>query len=251
MKAQIITIFPELFESLIDYGIFRIAREKGKLQVFIYNLRDFTKDRHKTTDDRPYGGGAGMVMLVEPVKKAIESIELEHGPSFRILITPQGEKFDQRLAEFLSTKESITLIPAHYEGIDERVTGFVDMELSVGDYILSGGELPSLIVLDAVVRLIPEVLGNEESKGEESFSNNLLEYPHYTRPFEFEGEEVPEVLVSGHHEKIRKWRLKESLKRTLLKRPDLLLQHKFTEEERKILKEILSEMEKISKEILG
>lgn len=249
MRAHIITIFPEVFEALKDFGIFRVAQEKGQIQFYIHNLRDFTKDKHKTTDDRPYGGGAGMVMLVEPVQKVIKYIEKSFGGSFKILTTPQGEKFDEEIARFLSLKESITLIPAHYEGIDERVSRYVDMELSIGDYILSGGELPALVVLDAVTRLLPGVLGNEESSKDESFSKNLLEYPHYTRPREFEKQEVPEVLLSGDHERIRLWRLKESLRRTLLKRPDLLAKHEFSDEEKKLINEIFDEIEQVRKEI--
>lgn len=250
MDAHIITIFPEFFEKVMDFGIFKIATSKEKLNFYIHNLRDFTKDKHKTTDDRPYGGGAGMVMLLEPVVKSFSYIEKTYGETYKILISPQGEKFNQEIAHFLATKSSLTFLPAHYEGIDERVMPYVDMELSIGDYVLSGGELPSLVVLDAVTRLLPGVLGNEESANEESFSNGLLEYPHFTRPSKFDEEEVPEVLLSGNHEKIRKWRLKESLKRTLLKRPDLLMKRQFTEEEKKILNEILSEIENISREIL-
>ncbi len=249
MKAHIITIFPEVFEAIKDFGIFRIGQEKGQLQFHIHNLRDFTKDKHKTTDDRPYGGGAGMVMLVEPVRKAIKYIEKSFGETFKILATPQGEKFDEKIAHFLSLKESITLIPAHYEGIDERICKYVDMELSIGDYILSGGELPVLVILDAVIRLLPGVLGNEESSKDESFSKGLLEYPHYTRPRELEEQEVPEVLLSGDHERIRLWRLKESLKRTLLKRPDLLVKREFSDEEKKLMNEIFYEIELIKKEI--
>lgn len=250
MNAHIITIFPEVFEAFKDFGIFRIASEKSLFSFYIHNLRDFTKDRHKTTDDRPYGGGAGMVMLAEPIYKAFSYIDRSFGKTFKVLITPQGETFNQKLAHFLSSKDSIAFLPAHYEGADERISGLVDMELSVGDYILSGGEIPCLIVLDALLRLVPGVLGNVTSTSEESFSKSLLEYPHYTRPREFANEGVADVLISGNHEEIRKWRLKESLKRTLIKRPDLIKGRSFTEEEKKLLKEIFNEIEETAKEIL-
>ncbi len=250
MKIHVLTIFPETFLCIEKEGIIKIAEERNALEFRVRNLRDFTKDKHRTTDDTPYGGGAGMVMLAEPVLKGIEQIEKTEGESFKILLTPQGEKFNQKIAHFLSQKESLLFIPAHYEGIDERVNEKIDMELSVGDFILSGGETAAILVIDAVVRLLPGVLGNKSSLSEESFENDLLEYPHYTRPRKIADEEVPEVLLSGHHENIRKWRLKESLKRTLVKRPDLILKHKFTEEEKEILKEILEEIEQTAKEIL-
>ena len=248
MDIHIVTIFPEIFSQLTDFGIFRIGKEKGLINIFVHNLRDFTSDKHKTTDDRPYGGGAGMVMLVEPVSKAIENLK-NYGEIYKVLITPQGEKFNTEIAQFLSMKHSILLFPAHYEGIDERAVNLFNMELSVGDFVISGGEIPALLVMDAVARLVPGVLGNEESLKEESFANNLLEYSHYTRPEELKGEEVPEVLRSGNHEKIRLWRLKESLKRTLLKRPDLILKKDFTKEEKKLLKEVEQELDKIFEEI--
>ncbi len=249
MNIHIVTIFPEIFSNLTNFGVFRIGKDKNILNIFIHNLRDFTEDKHKSTDDRPYGGGAGMVMLAEPVSKAIESVGTSQ-EIYKVLITPQGEKFDTKIAEFLAGKQSILFFPAHYEGIDERVSGLFDMELSVGDFVVSGGEIPALLIMDAVVRLIPGVLGNKESLDEESFSDNLLEYSHYTRPEKFEGEEVPDILRSGNHEKIRLWRLKESLKRTLLKRPDLILKRDFTEEEKKLLIEIEKEFETVFKEIL-
>ncbi len=249
MDIHIITIFPEFFEQAKDFGIFRIAIKEKLINFNIHNLRDYTTDRHKTTDDSPYGGGAGMVMKIEPVAKAIKSIEEENGPSYKILITPQGKTLNAQVTEFLSKKGSIMLIPAHYEGIDERVEKSVDMELSIGDYVLSGGEIPSLVILDATVRLIPGVLGNESSLNEESFSQLLLEYPQYTRPETFEEEKVPEVLLSGNHEKIRQWRLKESMRRTLIKRPDLLLQKEFNREELKILRELREEINKVIEDI--
>jgi tRNA (guanine37-N1)-methyltransferase len=251
MDIHILTIFPEFFEDATKFGIFKIALEKNIINFHIHNLRDFTNDNHKTTDDSPYGGGAGMIMKVEPLYKSLKFIEDNFGKSYRIFITPEGETLNHNIASFLSKQDSITLIPAHYEGIDERIENYIDMELSIGDYILSGGEIPALVILDATVRLIKGVLGNESSLQEESFSQSLLEYPHYTRPQTYTGEDVPEVLTSGNHEMIRKWRLKESLKRTLIKRPDLILERHFTKEDKKIFKELEKEIhetfEKIEK----
>lgn len=250
MKIHILTVFPEIFKCIRNDGIIKIAEEKGILNFLVHNLRDFTVDKHKTTDDTPYGGGAGMVMMASPVIKGIRNIDETFGKTFKIFLTPQGERFSQDTAHFLAGKEQLLLLPAHYEGMDERVMDYVDMELSVGDFILSGGEFASLLVIDAIVRLLPGVLGNESSLSEESFENNLLEYPHYTRQREIENSEVPEILLSGHHENIRKWRLKESLKRTLVKRPDILLKHSFTDEEKLLLKEVVKEIDETVKEIL-
>jgi tRNA (guanine37-N1)-methyltransferase len=250
MNIHILTIFPEFFKCAEKEGIIKIAEERNALTLFIHNLRDFTTDKHRTTDDTPYGGGAGMVMLAAPLFKGIQNIDSRFGKTYKILFTPQGEKFTQEVAHFLSEKKQLLFIPAHYEGMDERVSELVDMELSLGDFILSGGEVAALAVMDAVARLLPNVLGNKESLSEESFESQLLEYPQYTRPREIGGEKVPDVLISGHHENIRKWRLRESIKRTLVKRPDLILKHNFTEEERAVLKEVLQEINETAKEIL-
>ena len=250
-KIHVLTIFPEIFSCVSKEGLLKVAKDRGAIEIFIHNLRDFTKDRHRTTDDTPYGGGAGMVMMAGPVIRGIENIESRFEKTFKVLFTPQGELFNQKIAHFLANKEKqLLLIPAHYEGIDERITDYIDMELSVGDFILSGGEIPAVLVMDAVVRLLPNALGNVSSLSEESFENNLLEYPHYTRPNDINGKKVPDILLSGHHENIRKWRLKESLKRTLIKRPDLILKHEFTDEEKSLLKEIMDELNSVVKEIL-
>ncbi|MGB9694548.1 MAG: tRNA (guanosine(37)-N1)-methyltransferase TrmD [Caldisericaceae bacterium] len=249
MDIHIITIFQEFFEDSIDFGIFKIARDKAIVNFHIHNLRDFTLDKHKTTDDTTYGGGAGMVMKIEPLHKSLQYVENNYGTSYKILITPQGEILNQNIASFLSKKESITLIPAHYEGVDERINNYVDMELSIGDYILSGGEIPALVIMDATIRLIEGVLGNNASLEEESFSRSLLEYPQYTKPKDYQGESVPEILRNGNHELIRKWRLKESLKRTLIKRPDLLIGRVFTKEEKASLEEIKREIEETFRNI--
>jgi len=251
MKIHVLTIFPELFRCIRREGIIKIAEEKGLLTIYLHNLRDFTKDKHKTTDDTPYGGGAGMITLAEPVLKGIAEIEKKFGKSYKVVLTPQGEQFTQKTAKFLKDKESLIFIPAHYEGIDERVINIADMSLSAGNYIVSGGEIPTMLVIDAVVRLVPEVLGNKSSLNEESFENNLLEYPQYSRPRKINNEKVPDVLLSGHHENIRKWRLKESLKRTLIKQPDLILKKIFTKEEKELLKETRDELEKVLKKILN
>lgn len=242
MEVHFLTIFPEFFECAKSFGIFRIAIEKNILNYCVHNLREFTVDRHKSTDDTPYGGGAGMVMMVEPIVKGISSIENIYGKQLKIITSPQGMKFNEPLAKYLSTFDKILFIPTHYEGVDERVMDYIDMEISIGDYILSGGELPSLVILDAILRFMPGLLHNEESLSEESFEHNLLEYPQYTRPKKFEGEKVPEVLQDGNHKLIERFRKKEALKRTLLKRSDLLLEHQFSEEEKELLKEIEDEM---------
>jgi tRNA (guanine37-N1)-methyltransferase len=250
MKIHILTIFPNIFSCVEKEGILKIAKDKGALELFIHNLRDFTEDRHRTTDDIPYGGGAGMVMMADPVLKGIKNIESNYKNIFKVFLTPQGEKFNQNIARFIAAKEQLLFIPAHYEGMDERIQDSVDMELSVGDFILSGGEFATLLVIDAVTRLLSGVLSNKISLNEETFENDLLEYPQYTRPADLGGKKVPEVLLSGHHENIRKWRLKESLKRTLIKRSDLLMKHNFTEEEKRILREVIDEINVVVDKIL-
>jgi len=241
MEVHFLTIFPEFFECAKSFGLFRIAIEKEILAYYVHNLRAFTLDRHKSTDDTPYGGGAGMVMMVEPIVKGIASIENTYGQQLKIITSPQGMKFNESLAKYLATFDKILFIPTHYEGFDERVIDYIDMEISIGDYVLSGGEIPSLVILDAILRFMPGLLHNESSLSEESFENNLLEYPQYTRPKEFEGEKVPEVLQEGNHKLIERFRKKESLKRTLLKRSDLLLEHQFTEEEKDMFRALLEQ----------
>lgn len=240
MKVDVLTIFPEIFEAgYLRIGILGKAIEKNLLSINIVNLRDFTDDPHRSTDDRPYGGGEGMVMKAEPIVRAVESLGEIGSNSLRILLSPQGETFDQRLAWELSTLERLVLICGRYEGVDERVREIcVDREISIGDYVLSGGELAALVVIDAVARLIPGVLGNYGSVMEDSFKDWLLEYPHYTRPRVFRGKSVPEILLSGDHERIRMWRRKEALRRTAIRRPDLLQKAHLTREDTKILEEL-------------
>ena len=241
MRVDVLTVFPEVVQCGVDYSIVKRARDKGVISVFVHNIRDFTEDKHKTTDEPPYGGGAGMVMKPAPIFSAVEHVKAEYWTELSrvILLCPQGETFTQRKAEDLAGCGHIVLICGHYEGVDERVREhLVDEELSIGDYVLTGGELPALVVLDAVARLIPGVLGAEESAIEESFSEGLLEYPQYTRPADFRGWQVPEMLLSGHHAEIAKWRRIQSLRRTLERRPELLETARLTDEDRKIIDQL-------------
>ncbi len=238
MIFDVITIFPEMF-SPISRSILGKAQEEGIIKVKIHNLRDFTRDPHRTVDDYPYGGGAGMVFKVEPLYRALKHLTKGSSSPKIISMSPQGKVFNQGIAQELAKEEHIIIICGHYEGIDERIYEFFPIEeLSVGDYILTGGELPAMIVIDAVSRMIPQVLGNEASLEWESFTRGLLDYPHYTRPREFRGKKVPEVLLSGNHQEIDRWRKTQSIIRTLLRRPELLKNAKLSEEEREILREI-------------
>ena len=209
------------------------------MEIHVHNIRDYAEDKHKMTDDAPYGGGGGMVMKVEPIDRALASILPEREGVLTILLTPQGETFSQKMAEEMSLRSRIILICGHYEGVDERVRDhLVDKEVSMGDYILTGGELSAMIMIDAISRLVPGVLGNNESASTDSFSMGLLEYPHYTRPSNYRGWPVPEVLLSGNHREILAWRRKESLRRTYVRRPDLLEKIALSPEDREILEEI-------------
>ena len=235
MKFNILTLFPGLIFPFLEEGILGRSIKKGILSVNVIDIRSFARGKHKVTDDRPFGGGSGMVMKPGPIYRALQSIEMEV-KSASILLSPQGVKFDQPMAWKLAEYEQVTLICGRYEGVDERIiSDHVDMELSVGDYVLSGGELGALIVFDAVSRLVPGVLGCGNSNKEDTFEGGLLEHPQYTRPRIFNGKEVPEVLLSGDHEKIRRWRRQQSLIRTNLKRPDLLEKAVLSKEDREIL----------------
>lgn len=241
MHFDILTLFPEMFAGPLDCSIIGKARERGLVSVDIWNIRDYATDKHKIVDDTPYGGGAGMVLKPDVLVRAIEKVR---GGSQApvVYLSPQGRVFNQQMALQLASLPRLILLSGHYEEIDERVRqGWVDFELSIGDYVLTGGELPAMVVVDAVTRLLPGVLGDESSFQEDSFQTGLLDHPHYTRPASFRGMEVPEVLLSGHHEKIRRYRLKESLRRTLERRPDLLTQKELTKEERQILDELALE----------
>jgi tRNA (guanine37-N1)-methyltransferase len=236
MRFDVLTLFPELLSSFLKETILGRAVKAGLVDIRLVNVRAFARGRHLVADDRPFGGGEGMVMKPGPISRALESIDRTEDRSRVLLLTPQGRTFDQPLAWDLSRMEQLILICGRYEGVDERIrTTCVDMELSIGDYVLSGGETAAMVVIDAVSRLVPGVLGGEKSTQEDSFEDGLLEYPQYTRPRVFKNQEVPEILLSGDHEKIRVWRRTQSLKRTLEKRPDLLEKAKLTEEDNRIL----------------
>lgn len=237
MRFDILSIFPEFFASPLNESIIRRAILAQKIEVHLHNIRDFATDRHAMTDDRPFGGGEGMVMKPEPITAALERVAEEAGGRGRvILLSPQGRPFDQARAVELAAFEHLVLLCGRYEGVDQRVVELmVDEEISIGDYVLTGGELPALVILDAVTRLLPGVLGCAESASQDSFSRGLLKHSQYTRPREFMGLEVPEVLLGGDHAAIRDWRLRESLRRTLDRRPDLLTGIEFTLAERRLL----------------
>lgn len=241
MIIDILTIFPEMFDGPFSASIIKRAQEKGLLSINLINLRDFSRNKHRTVDDAPYGGGAGMVMAPQPFFEAIDWLKGRRNSLRRvILLCPTGQIFSQALANELAQEENLVLICGHYEGVDERVREhLVTDEVSIGDYILTGGELPAAIMVDVVSRLIPGVLGKSTSLQEETFQQGLLEYPQYTRPPVYRGYAVPEVLLSGHHEKVRRWRKKQALLRTLERRPELLNPVLLTKEDKEILKEIL------------
>lgn len=239
-KFEVLTIFPELIECYLSFGVLGKALKKGLAEVKVYNLRDFTSEKHKKVDDYPYGGGAGMVMQIEPFYNAIMHIKSDGQPRKVILLSPQGKRFNQAVAQdFYKEEKGLVFICGRYEGIDERVKAFVDEEVSIGDYVLSGGELAALVIIETVVRLIPGALTDASVK-EDSFMKGYLDYPHYTRPEEFKGMKVPEVLLSGNHKKIELWRKKEALRKTLILRPDLL--KNLSPQELRILKELCSEI---------
>lgn len=222
MKFNVITLFPETIQCLTDYSIIGRAIEANTIEIRTYNLRDFGLGKYKQVDDTPYGGGAGMVLKVDVLDCAIEKVKAENPGTFTILLTPKGKKYSQKAAKSLSKKKNITLVCGHYEGFDERVRELVDTEISIGDFVMSGGEMAAVTVIDSVSRLIPGVLGRDSSTHEESFEKGLLEYPHYTNPREYKDMKVPEVLLSGNHAEIEKWRRQEAEKTTKKKRPDLM-----------------------------
>ena len=241
MRIDVLTLFPRMFEGPLGESIIGKAREKGLLEINVSNFRDYSDNKHQTVDDYPYGGGAGMLLKVQPVYDNIKAIE-EATPETKkrvILLDPAGKPFDQKMAEEFSTEEHLVFICGHYEGYDERIRSLVTDEVSLGDYVLTGGELGAMI--DATVRLLPEVLGNQTSAQTDSHSTGLLEHPQYTRPAEFKGMKVPEVLMNGNHKLIEQWQLKESLRRTYQRRPDMLETYPLTAEMQKLLKEIEDE----------
>jgi tRNA (guanine37-N1)-methyltransferase len=243
MRIDIVTIFPRMVEQALAAGIVGRAIERGTLTVVVHDLRTFTTDKHRVVDDVPYGGGPGMVLKPEPMFRAIESITREGEPARVVLTSPQGTRFEQSVAERLSGASRLVVLCGRYEGVDERVRSVVDEEISIGDYVLSGGEIPALVIVDAVARLVPGVVGDEQSVAADSFSRGLLDFPHYTRPAELTVASaatlrVPEVLLSGNHAEIRRWRKREALARTLARRPDLLDEAVLDDEEKEILREL-------------
>lgn len=221
MRIDVLTLFPAMFAGPLDESIIKRARQAGLLELQLHQLRDWTQDRHKTVDDRPFGGGPGMLLKPEPIFAAVESLQREN--TRVVLMSPSGRKFDQAIARELAQQEHLLLVTGHYEGFDERIrAGLADDELSIGDYVLTNGALPAMVVIDTVTRLLPGVLGDDASSTEESFSQGLLEYPQWTRPAEFRGMKVPDVLVSGNHAEIAKWRMEQAKQRTQKQRPDLI-----------------------------
>ncbi len=239
IRFDVLSIFPEMLISPLSFSLLKKAQEKGLLSINLHDIRNWAEDKHKMTDDAPYGGGCGMVMKVEPVEKALAAVKISTENSLVVLMTPQGEIFNQKIAADLAGKEQVVIICGRYEGVDERIRkNLADREISIGDYILTGGELSALVLIDAISRLVPGVLGNAESTVSESFSSGLLEYPQYTRPAEYKGWKVPDVLVSGNHAEIELWRKNESLKRTYKRRPDLLAKLNLSAQEKKSLEKI-------------
>ncbi len=237
MHIALVTLFPEMFAAVSDHGVTGRAVDQDVVALSLHNPRDFTVDKHRTVDDRPYGGGPGMLMKIEPLQQAIAAAKAEAGGDPKVIyLSPQGQRFDHGKAMQLAQEQALVLVAGRYEGVDERlINAQVDEELSIGDYVLSGGELAAMVVVDAVTRQLPGVLGHELSAQEDSYANGLLDCPHYTRPEEFEGEAVPDVLLSGDHEKIRRWRLQQALGRTYERRPDLLEGREMSPEEEELL----------------
>lgn len=243
MWFGVVTLFPEMLQALTEQGVSGRAVTQGKVSVECWNPRDYTHDKHQTVDDRPYGGGPGMLMKVQPLRDAIQAAKVAAGEGAKVIyMSPQGRKLDQQGVLELVQQEKLILVAGRYEGIDERlIENEIDEEWSIGDFVLSGGELAAMTLMDAVIRLVPGVLGHDQSAQQDSFMEGLLDCPHYTRPEDYEGQLVPEVLLSGNHEKIRQWRLKQALGRTWQRRPDLLTALELTTEQQKLLTEYLDE----------
>jgi tRNA (guanine37-N1)-methyltransferase len=243
MRIDVVTLFPDMVETLAAFGITGRARDRGILRLVTWNPRDYTHDRHRTVDDRPYGGGPGMVMKVEPLRDAIRAARAAAGVDARVIhLSPQGRRLDQAGAEHLATLENLVLVAGRYEGMDERVVeSEIDEEWSIGDYVLSGGELAAMVIVDTVTRLLPGALGDEDSAQQDSFVDGLLDYPHYTRPEVIDGMRVPEVLLGGNHQEIARWRQKQALGRTWLRRPDLLSGVQLSDEQERLLEEFVRE----------
>jgi tRNA (guanine37-N1)-methyltransferase len=244
MRFDVVTIFPAVIEQAVAAGIVGRAIDRGTLTVAVHDLRAFTTDRHRVVDDMPYGGGPGMVLKPEPIWRAVDAIENDGGAKPLVVLTsPQGTRFSQAAAEKLATAPRLLILCGRYEGVDERVKARVHEEISIGDYVLSGGELAALVIVDAVARLVPGVVGDEQSVAEDSFNRGLLDFPHYTRPADWNGDKVPDVLLSGNHAAIRRWRKREALARTYARRPDLLAGAALDEEEQELLREVMADRE--------
>lgn len=244
MRIDVVTLFPDLFEIATRYGVTGKAVQRGVVELGLWNPRDYTSDRHRSVDDRPYGGGPGMVMMVQPLRDAIRAARRAAPDSKVIYLSPQGRRLDQAAVREMAGRGGVILVAGRYEGIDQRlIDSAIDEEWSIGDYVLSGGELAAMVVMDAVTRLLPGVLGHEQSAEQDSFTAGLLDHPHYTRPEEIDGMRVPEVLLGGDHAVIARWRLKQALGRTWLQRPDLLEQMSLSEQQRQLLEEFKSERE--------
>lgn len=221
MRIDILTLFPEMFDGVFSASMLGRAQAGGLVEIRVHNIRDYTDNKHKKADDYPFGGGAGLILMAQPIFDCMDAV-LAGEPARRILLTPRGRTLNQKIAKELSREDRLVLLCGHYEGVDERVMNIIDDEISIGDYVLTGGELPAMVLADCLSRLIPGVLGSEESAQDESFSDDLLEYPQYTRPASFRGMDVPEILLNGHHAKIQAWRLEQARLKTALNRPDLL-----------------------------
>jgi len=244
MRFDVVTIFPAMIEQAVAAGIVGRAIDRGTLSVMVHDLRAFTTDRHRVVDDVPYGGGPGMVLKPEPICRALDAIENDGGMKPVVVMTsPQGVRFSQAVAERLAGAPRLVIVCGRYEGVDERVRARVHEEISIGDYVLSGGELAALVIVDAVARLVPGVVGDEQSVAEDSFSRGLLDFPHYTRPADWNGSKVPDVLLSGNHAAIRRWRKREAVARTYARRPDLLDAASLDEEEQELLRELMEKKE--------
>jgi len=243
MQVGVISLFPEMFAAITEHGVTRRAIQDGLLSIEVWNPRDFTQDKHRTVDDRPYGGGPGMLMMVQPLVDAINAAKQRLGEETPVIyLSPQGQKLDHQGVAQLAQHDRMILIAGRYEGIDERVIQqYVDAEWSIGDYVLSGGELPAMVLIDAVARLVPGVLGHQDSAAEDSFAGGLLDCPHYTRPEVYNEQRVPSVLLSGDHEKIRRWRLQQSLGKTWLQRRDLMNRLALTDEQEQLLNEFIEQ----------
>lgn len=244
MRFDLVTLFPQMVQDLVDYGVTGRAKQAGIFEFGVVNPRDYTTDRHRTVDDRPYGGGPGMVMMVDPLRQAVEAAQRDNPEARVVYLSPQGRRFDQSVAEEYAALPGLIFVAGRYEGVDERfIEQVVDEELSIGDFVLSGGEMAAMVVVDAVSRLLPGALGHEDSAKQDSFSDGLLDCPHYTRPECYEGKSVPPVLQSGDHAAIRRWRLKQSLGRTWLRRPDLFERLTLDDEQKRLLDEFIQEKE--------